>query len=130
MKSNGKSAKGVKKNSVKGKVSKKKGVEKYPASQISLSPAGTKMFGLTMDEISGATIDKWPQYGDSVGASTATAETDTVPLDKVEAMIQNNIAENGNGGESDAGGDGYNIIKDFMEARRDVDIDRLTSYFK
>ena len=87
------------------------------------------MSGLTMDEISGATIDTRPQYGDSVGASTATAKTDTVPLEKVETMIQNDIAENGNGGDSDAGGYGHNIVEDFMEARRDVEIDRVTSDF-
>ena len=86
---------------VKGKVAKKKGVAKYPASQIALSPAGTQM-----SEISGVTIDTWPQDSDSIGVSTATAEMATVPLDKVEAMIQNDISENGNGGKSDAGGDG------------------------
>ena len=79
-----------------------------------------------MYEISGATIDTWPRDGNSVGATTATGdrigvttdtgnsigattatdETDTVPLDKVEAMIQNDIAENGDDGEFDAGGDG------------------------
>ena len=74
-----------------------------------------------MSEISGATIDTWPQDGDrvgtntstddSIGATTATDETDTVTLDKVEAIIQNDIADNGNGGDSDAGGDGYNIME-------------------
>ena len=72
---------------VKGKVAKKKEAAKYPEYQIALSPAGTQM-----SEISGATIDTWPQYGDSVGATTATDETDMVPPDKVEAMIQNDIA--------------------------------------
>ena len=109
---------------VKGEVVKKKGVSKYPASQITLSPAATKMY-----EISGATIDTWPQDGNSVGATTATDKTDTVPLDKVKAMIQNDIAENGDGGNSDAGGYGYNIMEDIMEARREVDINRLTSDF-
>ena len=127
--SNGKAEKGAKKKAVKGKVDKKKGVKKYPESQIALSPAGTKMSGLTMDEISGATIDTRPQDGDSVGASTATAETDTVPLEKVETMIHNDIAENGNGDDYDAGGDGYNIMEDFMAARHNVEIDRLTSDF-
>ena len=61
--------------------------------------------------------------------STATAKRDTVPLDKAEAMIHNDTTENGDGGNSDAGGDGYNIMEDFMEARRDVEIDRLTSDF-
>ena len=119
---------------VKVSVAKKKGVTKYPASQIALSPAGTQI-----SEISGATIDTWPQDGnsigmatatdDSIGANTATNETDTVLLDKVEAMIQNNIAENGDGDDYDAGGDGYNIMKDFMEDRRDVEIDRLNGDF-
>ena len=99
-KCNSKAAKGANKMAVKGKVSKKKGVAKYPASQITLSPAGTQM-----SEISGATIDTWPQDGDSVGASTATAKTDTVTLDKVEAMIHNYITENGNGDDSGAGGE-------------------------
>ena len=92
-----------------------------------------------MSEISGANIDTCPQDGDSVGATTATDdsigattatnETDMVPLDKVEAMIQNDIAENRDGGDSNAGGDECNIMEDFMEARRDVEIDGLTSYF-
>ena len=120
----GKASKGAKKMAVKGKVAKKKGVTKYPASQIALSPAVTQM-----SEISGATIDTWPQDGDSVGATTATDDTDTVPLDKVEEMIQNDIAENSDGGDSDAGGYGYNIMEDFMEARRNVEIDWLTSDF-
>ena len=82
---------------VKGRVSKKKGVTKYPASQIALLPTGTQM-----SEISVATIYAWPQDGnsvgattatdDSIGATTATDEKDMVPLDKVETMIQNNIA--------------------------------------
>ena len=106
---NGKAEKGAKKMAVKGRLSKKKGVTKYPASQIALSPAGTQI-----SEIYGAAIDTWPQDGNSVGATTstdnsigattATDETDTVPLEKVEAMIQNGIAENGDGGNSDAGG--------------------------
>ena len=82
-----------------------------------------------MSEISGATIDTWSQDGDSVGTATATDKADTVPLEKVEAMIQNDIAENGDGGDSDAGGDRYNNMEDFMEARRNVEIDRLTSDF-
>ena len=123
-KCNGKAEKGAKKMAVKGKVAKKKGVAKYPASQIALLLKGTQI-----SEISGATIDTWPQDGDSVGATTSTNETDTVPLDKVKAMIHNDIAENGDGGDSDAGGDEYNIMEDFMEARRDVEIDRLTSDF-
>ena len=49
-KSKGKASKGAKKKSGKGKVSKKKGVAKYPASQIALLPAGTQMYGLTMDK--------------------------------------------------------------------------------
>ena len=49
-KSKGKSAKWAKKKSGKGKVSKKKGVAKYPASKIALLPAGTQMYGLTMDK--------------------------------------------------------------------------------
>ena len=128
-KCNGKAAKGANKMAVKGKVAKKKGVAKYPESQIELSPIGTKISRLTMDEISGATIDTWPQDGNSIGASTASAETDMVPLDKVEAMIQNDIAENGDGGDSDTGGDGYSIMEDFMEARRDFEINRLKSDF-
>ena len=64
-----------------------------------------------MDEISWANFETRTQDGDSVGASMATAKIDTVPLDKVEAMIQNYITENGDDGDSDAGGDGYNIIR-------------------
>ena len=44
-------------------------------------------------------------------------------------MIQNDIAENGNVGDSNAGGDGYNIMEDFMEDRRNVDIDRPNGDF-
>ena len=69
-KCNGKAAKGAKKMAVKGRVAKKKGVTKYPASQIALSPAGTQM-----SETSGATIDTWPQDGDSVGVTTATDDS-------------------------------------------------------
>ena len=127
--SKGKAAKGSNKKAGKGKVDKEKGVAKYPASQIALSPAGTEMSGLTMDEISRATFETRSQDGDIVGASMATAKTDTVPLDKVEAMIHNDIAENGDGDDSDAGGDGYNIMEEFMEARRNVEINRLTSDF-
>ena len=64
------------------RVAKTNEVTKYLASQIALSPAGTQM-----SEISGAKIDTCPQDGDSIGATTATNETDTVPWDKVEEMI-------------------------------------------
>ena len=63
----------------------------------------------------GAIIDTWPKDGniggatmatkDSISATMYTDETDTVPLDRVKAMIQNDISENGDGGDSDAGGD-------------------------
>ena len=71
---NGKAEKGANKMEVKGKVAKKKGVAKYPASQIALLPTSTQM-----SKIFGATIDTWPQDGDSVGATTATNEMEWLP---------------------------------------------------
>ena len=40
-----------------------------------------------------------------------------VTLEKVEAMIQNDIAENGDDGYSDAGGYGYNIMEEECQRR-------------
>ena len=66
---NGKAEKGANKMEVKGKVAKKKGVAKYPASQIALSPAGTQISGLTMDEISGRPLIHGPKMATALACS-------------------------------------------------------------